>query len=96
MEDDINEMNSDLQVVETKREMGRNWIIFLVVMFILSMIIIACLIVITVSRRRSLQRMRQHNTELTKAKNRAQESDKMKSILKIVKKGSRARSFYCS
>ena len=80
MEDDINEMNSDLQVVEAKREMGRNWIIFLVVMFILSMIIIACLIVITVSRRRSLQRMRQHNTELTKAKNRAQESDRMKSI----------------
>ena len=80
MEDDINEMNSDLQVVETKREMGRNWIIFLVVMFILSMIIIACLIVIIVSRRRSLQRMRQHNTELTKAKNRAQESDRMKSI----------------
>ena len=33
MEDDINEMNSDLQVVEAKREMSRNWIIFLVVMF---------------------------------------------------------------
>ena len=80
MEDDINEMNSDLQVVEAKREMSRNWIIFLVVMFILSVIIIVCLSVIVISRRRSLQRMRQHNTELTIAKNRAQESDKMKSI----------------
>ena len=80
MEDDINEMNSDLQVVEAKREMSRNWIIFLVVMFILSVIIIVCLLVIVISRRRSLQRMRQHNAELTIAKNRAQESDKMKSI----------------
>ena len=80
MEDDINEMNSDLQVVEAKREMSRNWIIFLVVMFILSVIIIVCLSVIVISRRRSLQRMRQHNAELTIAKNRAQESDKMKSI----------------
>ena len=80
MEDDINEMNSDLQVVEAKREMGRNWIIFLAVLIVLSIIIIACLIVIAVSRRRSLLRMRQHNTELTKAKNRAQESDRMKSI----------------
>ena len=80
MEDDINEMNSDLQVVEAKREMSRNWIIFLVVMFILSVIIIACLLVIVINRRRSLRRMRQHNEELTIAKNRAQESDKMKSI----------------
>ena len=80
MEDDINEMNSDLQVVEAKREMSRNWIIFLVVLIVLSMIIIVCLIVIIMSRRRSLQRMRQHNAELTKAKNRAQESDRMKSI----------------
>ncbi len=80
MEDDINEMNSDLQVVEAKREMGRNWIIFLVVMFVLSIIIIVCLSVIVINRRRSLQRMRQHNAELTKAKNRAQESDRMKSI----------------
>ena len=80
MEDDINEMNSDLQVVEAKRELGRNWIIFLVVLIVLSVIIIACLIVIAVSRRRSLKRMRQHNAELTIAKNRAQESDRMKSI----------------
>lgn len=80
MEDDINEMNSDLQVVEAKREMSRNWIIFLVVMFILSVIIIVCLVVIVINRRRSLRRMRQHNEELTIAKNRAQESDKMKSI----------------
>jgi signal transduction histidine kinase len=80
MEDDINEMNSDLQVVEAKRELSRNWIIFLVVMFILSVIIIVCLLVIVINRRRSLQRMRQHNEELTIAKNRAQESDKMKSI----------------
>lgn len=80
MEDDINEMNSDLQVVEAKREMSRNWIIFLVVMFILSVIIIVCLSVIVINRRRSLQRMRQHNEELTIAKNRAQESDQMKSI----------------
>ena len=80
MEDDINEMNSDLQVVEAKRELGRNWIIFLVVLIVLSMIIIACLIVIAVSRRHSLQRMRQHNAELTVAKIRAQESDRMKSI----------------
>ena len=80
MEDDINEMNSDLQVVEAKREMSRNWIIFLVVMFILSVIIIVCLSVIVINRRSSLQRMRQHNEELTIAKNRAQESDKMKSI----------------
>ena len=80
MEDDINEMNSDLQVVEAKREMGRYWIIFLVVLVVLSMIIIVCLIVIAVSRRHSLQRMRQHNAELTIAKIRAQESDKMKSI----------------
>ena len=80
MEDDINEMNSDLQVVEAKREMGRYWIIFLVVMFILSMIIIACLLVIAINRRLSLRRMRQHNAELTIAKNRAQESDQMKSI----------------
>ena len=80
MEDDINEMNSDLQVVEAKREMSRNWIIFLVVMFILSVIIIVCLLVIVINRRRSLRRMRQHNEELTIAKNRAQESDKMKSI----------------
>ena len=80
MEDDINEMNSDLQVVEAKREMSRNWIIFLVVMFILSVVIIVCLSVIVINRRRSLQRMRQHNEELTIAKNRAQESDQMKSI----------------
>ena len=80
MEDDINEMNSDLQVVEAKREMSHNWIIFLVVMFILSVIIIVCLSVIVINRRRSLQRMRQHNEELTIAKNRAQESDQMKSI----------------
>ncbi len=80
MEDDINEMNSDLQVVEAKREMGRYWIIFLVVLVVLSMIIIVCLIVIAVSRRHSLQRMRQHNAELTIAKIRAQESDRMKSI----------------
>ena len=80
MEDDINEMNSDLQVVEAKRELGRNWIIFLVVLIVLSIVIIACLIVIAVSRRRSLKRMRQHNAELTIAKNRAQESDRMKSI----------------
>ena len=73
-------MNSDLQVVEAKREMSRNWIIFLVVMFILSVIIIVCLLVIVINRRRSLRRMRQHNEELTIAKNRAQESDKMKSI----------------
>ena len=56
MEDDINEMNSDLQVVEAKREMSRNWIIFLVVMFILSVIIIVCLLVIVINRRRSLRR----------------------------------------
>ena len=80
MEDDINEMNSDLQVVEAKRELGRYWIIFLVVMVLLSVIIIICLIVIAVNRRHSLQRMRQHNAELTVAKNRAQESDQMKSI----------------
>ena len=80
MEDDINEMNSDLQVVEAKREMGRHWIIFLVVMFILSVITIGCLLVIVINRRRSLHRMRQHNAELTKAKNRAQESDRMKSF----------------
>ena len=80
MEDDINEMNSDLQVMEAKREMSRYWIIFLVVMFILSMIIIVCLTVIVINRRRSLRRMRQHNEELTIAKNRAQESDQMKSI----------------
>lgn len=80
MEDDINEMNSDLQVVEAKREMGRYWIIFLVVMFILSVIIIVCLMVIVINRRRSLRRMRQHNAELTIAKNRAQESDRMKSF----------------
>ena len=80
MEDDINEMNSDLQVVEAKREMTRNWFIFLVVMFILSVIIIGCLLVIVINRRRSLRRMHQHNIELTKAKNRAQESDRMKSF----------------
>ena len=80
MEDDINEMNSDLQVVEAKREMGRHWIIFLVVMFILSVITIGCLLVIVINRRRSLRRMRQHNAELTKAKNQAQESDRMKSF----------------
>ena len=49
-------------------------------MFILSVIIIVCLLVIVINRRRSLRRMRQHNEELTIAKNRAQESDKMKSI----------------
>jgi signal transduction histidine kinase len=80
MEDDINEMNSDLQVVEAKREMTRNWFIFLVVLFILSVIIIGCLLVIVINRRRSLRRMHQHNIELTKAKNRAQESDRMKSF----------------
>ena len=80
MEDDINEMNSDLQVVEAKREIGRYWIVFLVVLVVLSMIIIACLIVIAVNRRHSLKRMRRHNAELTIAKNRAQESDQMKSI----------------
>ena len=80
MEDDINEMNSDLQVVEAKREMGRYWIIFLVVLVVLSIIIITCLIIIAVSRRHSLKRMREHNAELTIAKVRAQESDRMKTI----------------
>ena len=58
MEDDLNEMNSDLQVIEAKREVQRSWVIFLVVMVVLALIIIICLIVIMINRRRSLRQLR--------------------------------------
>jgi len=58
MEDDLNEMNSDLQVIEAKREVQRSWVIFLIVMVVLALIIIACLLVIVINRRRSLRQLR--------------------------------------
>ena len=58
MEDDINEMNSDLQVLEAKREMERWWMVFLIVLVIFAVIIIGCLVVITINRRRSLRKLR--------------------------------------
>ena len=64
MEDDINEMNSDLQVVEAQREAERSWFIFLMVMIALAVVIIICLVVIVVNRRRSLHQLRQAYDQL--------------------------------
>ena len=60
MEDDINEMNSDLQVVEAQREVERSWFIFLMVMIALAVVIIICL----VNRRHSLHQLRQAYDQL--------------------------------
>ena len=58
MEDDINEMNSDLQVVEANREMARWWMAFLIVLVVLAVIIITSLVVIVINRRNSLRKLR--------------------------------------
>ncbi len=58
MEDDLNEMTSDLQVVEAKRDMERWWMIFLIVLVALLFVIIACLVILFVNRRQSLRKLR--------------------------------------
>ena len=64
MEDDINEMASDLQVIKAKRETARSMVVFLTVLIILAAIIIVCMVVLVISRRRSLQQLRQAYDQL--------------------------------
>lgn len=78
MEDDLNEMSSDLQVLEAKREVQRSWLVRTVLLLLLAIVIILLLAVVVIFRHRSMRRIRQHNAELLQAKEKAEESDRMK------------------